>query len=43
VGKGTLRVWSHGRWVHSEPVEIAGKPADLQVKVTDSEARDTNE
>ena len=24
-GKGTLKVWSHGRWVHTEPVEVAGK------------------
>jgi hypothetical protein len=42
-GKGTLKVWSHGRWVHSEPVEIAAKPADLQVKVTDTEVRETTE
>jgi hypothetical protein len=33
-GKGTLKVWAHGRWVHDEPIEIAGKPVDLQVHVT---------
>lgn len=31
-GKGTLRVWSRGRWVHEEPIEVAGKPLDVQVK-----------
>lgn len=40
-GKGTLRVWSHGRWVHSEPIEVTARPADLQVKVTSS--RETRE
>jgi hypothetical protein len=39
-GKGTLKVWSHGRWVHDEPVEVSGKPVDLQVKVTGSEAKE---
>jgi hypothetical protein len=39
-GKGTLKVWSRGRWVHDEPIEVGGKGADLLVKVTDSEARD---
>jgi plastocyanin len=33
-GKGTLKVWTHGRWVHDEPLEISGKPVDLQVHVT---------
>jgi len=35
-GKGTLRVWSHGRWVHEEPIEIAGKPVDVNVKLAGS-------
>jgi len=39
-GKGTLKVWSHGRWVHDEPIEVGGKGTDVQVKVTGSEARD---
>ena len=39
-GKGTLKVWSHGRWVHDEPIEVGGKGVDTQVKVTGSEARD---
>lgn len=33
-GKGTLRVWSNGRWVHDEPIEVAGKPIEMQVKVS---------
>lgn len=39
-GKGTLRLWSHGRWVHSEPLDVSGKGVDTQVKVTGSEVRD---
>jgi hypothetical protein len=39
-GKGTLKVWSRGRWVHDEPIEVSGKPLDTQVKVTGTEARD---
>jgi hypothetical protein len=39
-GKGTLKVWTRGRWVHDEPIEVGGKPLDLQVKVTGSEARE---
>jgi hypothetical protein len=39
-GKGTLKVWSRGRWVHDEPIEVGGKGADLLVKVTGSEARE---
>jgi hypothetical protein len=39
-GKGNLKVWSRGRWVHEESIEVGGKGADLQVKVTGSEARE---
>ena len=39
-GKGNLRVWSRGRWVHEEAIEVGGKGADLQVKVTGSESRE---
>jgi plastocyanin len=39
-GKGNLKVWSRGRWVHDEAIEVGGKGADLQVKVTGSEARE---
>lgn len=31
-GKATLKVWSNGRWVHEEEVEV-GKTQDLQVNV----------
>jgi hypothetical protein len=33
-GKGTLKVWTRGRWVHEAPIEVSGKPVDLQVHVT---------
>jgi plastocyanin len=33
-GKGTLKVWARGRWVHDEPIEVAGRPVDVQVRVT---------
>jgi hypothetical protein len=39
-GKGNLKVWSRGHWVHDEPIEVGGKGADVQVKVTGSEARE---
>jgi len=39
-GKGNLKVWSRGRWVHEEPIEVGGKGADVQVKVTGTEARE---
>jgi hypothetical protein len=42
-GKGTLKVWSHGRWVHEQPVEVSGKGADLQVPVPESAAREATE
>jgi hypothetical protein len=35
-GKATLKVWSHGRWVHEEAVEVGPKTADLRIKPTPS-------
>lgn len=32
-GKAQLKVWSHGRWVHEEEVDV-GKAGDLQLKVS---------
>ena len=42
-GKGTLRVWSAGRWVHDEPVEVSSRGADLSVRVTGGAAREPSE
>jgi hypothetical protein len=39
-GKGTLRVWSQGRWVHDEPIEVTGKGLELQVRVSGGAARE---
>jgi hypothetical protein len=39
-GKGNLKVWSRGRWVHEEPIEVAGKSVDTVVKVSGTEARE---
>jgi hypothetical protein len=33
-GKATLKVWSHGRWIHEEAVEVGPKTADLRIKPT---------
>lgn len=35
-GKATLKVWSRGRWVHEEEIEIGPRSADLRIKVVDS-------
>jgi plastocyanin len=32
-GKATLKVWSHGRWIHEEEIEV-GKSGDLQITVS---------
>jgi plastocyanin len=42
-GKGTLKVWSNGRWVHEEPLEVSGKPVDRTVKVTGGAGREPGE
>jgi hypothetical protein len=39
-GKGTLKVWARGRWVHDEPIDVGGKGVDTLVKVSGSEARE---
>jgi plastocyanin len=33
-GKATLKVWSHGRWIHEEAIEVGPKTADLRIKPT---------
>lgn len=39
-GKGNLKVWSRGRWVHEESIDVAGKGVDTVVKVSGNEARE---
>jgi hypothetical protein len=34
-GRATLKVWSGGKWVHEQEIEIGPKSADLTVKVAD--------
>ncbi len=31
-GKATLKVWSQGRWVHEQEIEVGGKSPELQIK-----------
>jgi hypothetical protein len=40
-GKGTLKVWSHGRWVHEEPLEIGGRALELQIKPAGGGAKES--
>jgi hypothetical protein len=35
-GKGTIKVWSHGRWIHEAPLEVRGKTHDLPLKLAES-------
>ena len=37
-GKATLKVWSHGRWIHEEAIEVGPKSADLRIKPTPGKA-----
>jgi len=32
-GKATLKVWSMGRWVHQEPIDVTGAKQEVTVKV----------
>lgn len=42
-GKGTLKLWARGKWIHDEPIEVAGKPLDVAVKVSEGGAKDVAE
>ncbi len=37
-GKATLKVWSQGRWVHDEEIDVAPKTPDLSITVTSKNA-----
>lgn len=40
-GKGTLKVWSNGRWVHEKNVEIPPQGLDLNIKVDSNNPQDS--
>jgi plastocyanin len=42
-GPATLKVWSNGRWVHEEAVEVTAKGLDLTIKVSSAADRESNE
>jgi plastocyanin len=37
-GTAKLRVWSRGRWVHEQELQVGGKSPDLQIKVSGPQA-----
>jgi hypothetical protein len=41
-GRATLRVWSHGRWVHQQDIDV-GKSDDLRIKVADPDDKESAE
>ena len=41
-GKATLKVWSQGRWVHEQEIDV-GKSDDLRIKVVEPSARESAE
>jgi hypothetical protein len=41
-GKATLKVWSAGRWVHEQEIEVGVKSDGLQVKVGDGGNKPTD-
>jgi plastocyanin len=42
-GHATLKVWSNGRWVHEQEVDVTARGLDLSVKVQDSSAKENAE
>lgn len=38
-GRATLKVWSGGRWVHEQEIEIGPKSADLAIKVPERSSK----
>ena len=38
-GRATLKVWSGGRWVHEQEIEVGPKSADLAVKVSERSSK----
>jgi hypothetical protein len=42
-GPATLKVWSNGRWVHEQAVDVTAKGLDLTVRVSSMANKDSNE
>lgn len=42
-GHATLKVWSNGRWVHEQDVDVTAKGLDLSVRVQGSSAKENAE
>jgi plastocyanin len=42
-GPATLKVWSNGRWVHEQSVEVTPKGADLTIKVSGASNKEPTE
>ena len=42
-GKGTIKVWSAGRFVHEQEVEVTAKDLELTIKVASTTAKDSAE
>jgi plastocyanin len=42
-GRATLKVWSNGRWVHEQEVDITPRGLDLSIKVGGTGAKETAE
>ncbi len=40
-GHATLKVWSNGRWVHEQEVDITSRGLDLSIKVAGTGAKDS--
>jgi plastocyanin len=42
-GPATLKVWSNGRWVHEQAVEVTPKGADLTIRVSSTTNKEPTE
>ncbi len=42
-GKATLKVWSRGRWVHEQEVDVSARGLDLAVKVAGASSKEPTE
>jgi hypothetical protein len=42
-GRATLKVWSQGRWVHQQDIDVGAKSADLAITVASPSAQGGNE
>jgi hypothetical protein len=42
-GPATLKIWSGGRWVHEQTIDVTAKGADLTIKVPSASAKEPSE